>query len=61
MTAPAFTPGLICLGDFLGTNRHFGHCPTCSTQHVSTHDRGRPYPVAPWQFQCAKCATRGAK
>lgn len=47
---------LTCLGDFLGSGRYFGQCPTCGAQHVSTHDRGRPYPQAPWFFQCAKCA-----
>jgi hypothetical protein len=32
-------PQLHTLGNLVGNNSHFGSCPTCGSQHMSTHDR----------------------
>jgi hypothetical protein len=45
------------LGNLIGGSAHFGACPKCGAQHVSTHDRVQPNPKAPWVFFCARCAS----
>lgn len=32
-------PKLRYLGDVIGSSRHFGQCPRCGGQHMSTHER----------------------
>lgn len=48
--------GLVTLGNVIGGSSHFGQCPKCGSQHMSTHDRVQPNPKAPWQFFCERCA-----
>ena len=43
------------LGDVLGSLRYFGQCPTCWTQHMSTHDRVL---VTDAGLICSRCAAR---
>lgn len=50
-------PTVQYLGDVIGGSSHFGHCPKCGSQHVSTHDRVVVVHVGTSrQIWCDRCA-----